>query len=258
MIASQKATILMRTFETPLLVLVLVLVLLNGLASANVEKTIFVAPSSQPVPDASIDNLMLIPLNPQHTTARTWLNATFPTKETPKGTDTWMLLEGLSPGSRYELRLCWLATQPTAFRLSTHTMVETFEDPALLSSLTVFSNTRRDTVDENLLLQLQERKFQSSSSALTVNPSLLFLQISAAADYFSLNKTLMESVPPVFTDVILDQYLLSVFPKSLVPTAGYVAILTVGGWFLSSFLWRALNGILRSDELQVQESKKRQ
>jgi GPI-Mannosyltransferase II co-activator len=230
--------------------------LLNTFVSANVEKTIFLAPSRQPVPDASIDNLFLVSLNPQHTTARTRLNATFPTNESPRGTDTWMLLEGLSPGSRYELRVCWLATQPTAFELFTHTMDETFETPSLLSSLTVFSNSRREGADKHLLRQLKERKFKSTLSAGTQYPSLLFLQISAAADYFTLNKTLMEHVPPVFVDVILDHYVLNVFPKSLVSTAGYIAVLAVGGWFLSNFLWRALNRIVRSDEQQVQESKK--
>jgi hypothetical protein len=232
--------------------------LLDAFVSANVEKTIFLAPSRQPVPDASIDNLLLIPLNPRHTTARTWLNATFPNNETPRGTDTWMLLEGLSPGSRYELRVCWLATQPTAFKLSTHTMNETFENPSLLSSLTFFSNTRRMGADQHLVRQLKERRFKSTLSTETQHPSLLLLRISAAADYFTLNKTLMEQVPPVFVDTILDHYVLNVFPKSLIPTAGYIAVLAVGGWFLSNFLWRTLNRILRSDEQRVQESKKHQ
>lgn len=69
---------------------------------------------------------------------------------------------------------------------------------------------------------------------------MLFLQIFAAADYFSLNKTLMSDVPPVLVDVILDRYLLNIFPKSLVPTAGYLVVLAVVGWVASGFIWRLL------------------
>jgi len=235
-----------------------VLVLSCGFASANVEKTVFVAPAQGLVPDASIDNLLLIPLNPEHTTARTWLDATFSTAEAPQGTDTWMLLEGLVPGSRYELRICWLATQPTAFKLSTHTMGEAFDNPTLLSAITVFSNTRRQALDQASIQHLQSRKFinPSSPEVKIAHSSLLFLQISAAADYYSLNKTLMEHVPPVFVDVILDRYILNVFPKSLVPTASYIVVLAIGSWFLSTFVWRVLAKAVQLDAVPIEMSKK--
>lgn len=84
---------------------------LTSLAKANVEKTIFLAPAPLTMPnDASIDNLYLIPLSPNHSSVRTRLNASFPSKSHPQGTETWMLLDGLLPGSRYEVRICWLAT----------------------------------------------------------------------------------------------------------------------------------------------------
>ena len=235
---------------------VLFAILLSGFVFANVEKTVFVAPPRQTVRDASIDNLLLVSLNPRYTTARTRLNATFPSIEAPKGTDTWMLLEGLFPEMRYEVRVCWLATQPTAFKLSTHTMVETFEDPALLSSLTIFSNNRRDEVTQPLIQQLQDRKYESPLSHEVTNLSLLFLQISAAADYYSLNRTLMEHVPRVFADIILDRYILNIFPKSLVPTAGYIVVLAIGSWFLSSFVWRTLSDMVQAPDLPVKATKK--
>jgi hypothetical protein len=47
-------------------------------------------------------------------------------------------------------------------------------------------------------------------------------------------------VPPVLVDIILDPYLLNIFPKSLVPTAGYLIILAFGSWFLSGLIWRLL------------------
>lgn len=78
---------------------------------ANVEKIVFVAPQGQTLPkDASIDNLLLNSLSPANSTVRTYLNATFPTKPKPHGTTTWMLLEDLEPGMRYEVRICWIAT----------------------------------------------------------------------------------------------------------------------------------------------------
>jgi hypothetical protein len=63
--------------------------------------------------------------------------------------------------------------------------------------------------------------------------STLFLQIYAAADFYTMNQTLMESVPPVYVDIILDPYIFNVFPRSLVPTAGYIVILAIVSWYLS-------------------------
>ena len=85
--------------------------LLCSLISANVEKVIFVAPPAEPFPaDASIDNLLLATLTECEPSIRTHLNASFPAEDAPKGNETWMLLEGLTPGRRYEVRICWLAT----------------------------------------------------------------------------------------------------------------------------------------------------
>ena len=77
----------------------------------NVEKIIFVAPSAQPpLLDASIDNLLLVPLSEAFPSVRTHINASFPTDISAQGIDTWFLLEGLRPHARYEVRICWLAT----------------------------------------------------------------------------------------------------------------------------------------------------
>ena len=78
------------------------------------------------------------------------------------------------------------------------------------------------------------------SSAITATESVLFLRIFAAADYFTLNTEMMENVPPVIVDVILDPYLLNVLPLSLVPTLGWVAVAgavgcVAGGWIAKSF-----------------------
>jgi hypothetical protein len=94
-----------------LLLLLLLYFCLMHTAQANVEKTIFVAPPSESPPhDASVDTLLLGRLSEQYSSVRTFINASFPTAESPKGTETWFLLEALRPRRRYELRICWLAT----------------------------------------------------------------------------------------------------------------------------------------------------
>jgi hypothetical protein len=50
----------------------------------------------------------------------------------------------------------------------------------------------------------------------------------------------MSDVPPVLVDIILDPYLLNVFPKSLVPIAAYLTVLAIGGWYISGLVWRIL------------------
>ena len=57
--------------------------------------------------------------------------------------------------------------------------------------------------------------------------SVLFLRILAAADYYTLNKELMENVPPVVVDLILDPFLGNVFPRSLVPTACWGVVIGI-------------------------------
>jgi hypothetical protein len=66
--------------------------------------------------------------------------------------------------------------------------------------------------------------------------SALFLQIYAAADYYTMNRTLMENVPPVFVDIILDPYIFNILPRSLVPTIAYVILLAVGSWYISKYV----------------------
>jgi len=96
--------------------------------------------------------------------------------------------------------------------------------------------------------QLSARWVKPDPGNAALESSLLFLQIFAAADYFSLDMSLMETVPPVLVDVILDPFLFNVFPKSLVPTAVYIVILAIVAWFLSGFIWKGIIQIARSDD----------
>lgn len=222
---------------------------------ANVEKTIFVAPDHLTVPkDASIDKLLLTPLNPDRLKFRTHLNASFPTDEKPHGEDTWALLEGLTPGQRYELRVCWLATQPTAFWIYTHSLNSVFESANLITSLSIYSYARQAQLSSNDIENLQKERFVSTEGKDT---SMLFLQIQAAADYFSLNRTLMEQVPPVHVDLILDPYLFNIVPQSLIPTAVYIVITAVFAWFLSGWAIQQLTAYLARSRQEIAKQEKK-
>ena len=225
---------------------------------ANVEKTIFKAPDSTALPDdasqaAALDSLLLMTLHPDNLVVRTHLNASFPKDQTPHGEETWALLEGLTPGQRYELRVCWLATQPTSFWLDTFTISETFETPELISSLSSYAYIRRRQLSMAEVNHISTSRYKRKPAIRET--SLLFLRIQAAADYFSLNKTLMEHVPPVHVDLILDAYLLNIFPQSLVPTAGYIAVIAVIAFFLSRIIYQQLNAYI--DRSRAEEERSR-
>ena len=245
-----------------MLLLYHVLLFFSCHALANVEKTIFLGPQAISIPTAhpNLDDLALIPLSPLHLSVRTRLNASFPTGELSRGSEHWFLLDGLSPGARYEARICWLATvrticflvlaktpvtyvpqQPTAFSLSTHTLNEVFDDPDLLTSLSAYAYARHAEIDD---LERQRLVGRRAVHALAPDKpaeeriSILFLRIFAAADYYTLDKDLMGNVPPVLVDVILDPYLWNIFPTSLLPTAGYILVVALVSWFLSKYVWK--------------------
>lgn len=73
----------------------------------------------------------------------------------------------------------------------------------------------------------------SSSSSSEREASILFLRILAAADYFTTETSLMRNVPPVDVDIILDPFVLNVFPRSLVGTAGWIVVVAVAAYFLA-------------------------
>ncbi|CAG7924840.1 unnamed protein product [Penicillium olsonii] len=233
---------------------------------ANVEKTIFLAPPASTIPskEPSLDDLGVERLSPQNSVVRTRLNASFPTTAAPQGSDSWFFLENLNPGQRYEVRVCWLSIQPTSFTLTTYPLSQTIEDTALLSSLSVYTAARLATIDS----QLQEdaiprragspKEMKSLDTAPSID-SVLFLRVHAAADYFSTNKTLMREVPPVAVDLILDPFLFNVFPRSLVPTAGWILVVTVlsvvlGRWIVGE-VGRVIDDARRQRSLEEMKNK---
>lgn len=79
----------------------------------------------------------------------------------------------------------------------------------------------------------QLAKFTHVGSGSERESSALFLQVLVAADYYTTNKTLMRSVPPVYVDIILDPFIFNVLPQSLVPTVGYIIIIAMLSWFIA-------------------------
>ncbi|GAB1191921.1 hypothetical protein APSETT444_001105 [Aspergillus pseudonomiae] len=219
------------------------------LAVANVEKTIFIAPQPLTIPtvDPTLDDLGLDRLSPSSPVLRTRINATFPTNESP-GTDSWYFLENLNPGQRYEVRqgdqrklADKQSKEPTVFTLATHTLPQAIDNPALFSSISLYSQAHLASPQSNAV----PRKLSSFHDQAPTSDSVLFLRVTAAADYFSLNKTLMENVPPVAADIILDPFLWNIFPQSLVPTACYIFVVgclaVVIGWWVLGELGRVVD-----------------
>lgn len=83
-------------------------------ALGNVEKTIFLAPPSISIPSGhpNLNDLHLDVLSTplSRLSLRRQVPASFPTLTDPRGNETWLLLEGLEEGRRYEVRICWVAT----------------------------------------------------------------------------------------------------------------------------------------------------
>ncbi|KAJ5644589.1 hypothetical protein N7507_010600, partial [Penicillium longicatenatum] len=256
-------------YHTITTVLGIILLSLTNIVHANVEKTIFLAPPAATLPseEPDLDDLGLERLSPGNHVVRTRLNASFPSTEALEGVDSWFFLENLKPGQRYEARVCWLATQPTSFILTTHSLTATIEDKSLFSSLSIFSTARLAALDTDLQANAIPRRASgrtgsdpSPAAALTTD-SVLFLRIQAAADYFSHDEALMKTVPPVSVDLILDPFLWNVFPRSLVRTAAWIVVVAIVAGFVAKWvgeeIGRVIEGVRIEREKGEEEEEKK-
>jgi hypothetical protein len=121
--------------------------------------------------------------------------------------------------------------QPTQFWLDVYNISEVFDTPGLIQALAAYAE------------EPTRKRPELSQSLTRSKESVLFLRVRAAADFFTTNKELMSSPPSVDVDLILDPYLLNVFPRSLSPTAAYIVALACVAWFVSGAIWM----FLRSD-----------
>lgn len=110
-LSSQTVKMLPAAVRLCLAILTFLAALLPS-ALANVEKTVFVSPSAVAVPNVrpGLQDLRLTSLSPHAHVLRTLIPVAFPSDDAPRGLDYWYLLTELTPGQRYEVRICWLAT----------------------------------------------------------------------------------------------------------------------------------------------------
>ena len=93
-------------------------------------------------------------------------------------------------------RIQWLKSckQPTQFALEYHSLKEVFDTPALIQELALFSETRQARVVPRATEQSEVLTEQSDTASL-------FLRILAAADFYTLDKSLMKEPPLVEVDI---------------------------------------------------------
>jgi hypothetical protein len=136
--------------------------------------------------------------------------------------------------------------QPTEFKLEVYPLPVVFETPELITSLSEYAFSRQES-------DAVQSTAGKNNVEVDREASVLFLRIFTAADYFTLNETLMANVPPVYVDIILDPYLLNIVPRSLVPVIAYITPLVPLSWFLGHALKRWLRGVAsptRADQLK--------
>ncbi|TDZ28364.1 hypothetical protein C8035_v011824 [Colletotrichum spinosum] len=219
---------------------------LLDVCNGNTEKIIFLGPETVTIPatQPTLDELRLDILTPNDGFNKTKLPASFPTTELPLGAASWLLVTNLTPNQRYEVRVCWSATvsaaapersrrtlmmaqQPTIFSLDVFEMSMVWDTPELITSLASYAFSRHSTSKSVDATQRQPRSHQESAA------SLLFLRVSAAADYFTDDEFLMAFAEPVNVNIVLDPYVLNAVPQSLFPVVSYIIAVTVMAYFLS-------------------------
>jgi hypothetical protein len=141
--------------------------------------------------------------------------------------------------------------QPTSFALDTYPLPVVWDTPELITSLAEYAYGRQPASDDGA-------PPPSRPAAGEHEASVLFLRITAKADYFTTNATLMADVPPVDVDLILDPFVGNVLPRSLVPTVGYIAVVAVVSFFVAKLVLSLLQGIVRGDDGVEAKAKKQQ
>lgn len=126
--------------------------------------------------------------------------------------------------------------------MDTYEVETVWSTPELIGSLAEFSVSRQALPDAGAPSPPPGRARGEREA------SVLFLRISAAAEYFTTNATLMSDAAPVYADVILDPYLLNVLPRSLVPTVCYVLVVAAASWLVAQSVLAGIRGLVAAEE----------
>lgn len=131
--------------------------------------------------------------------------------------------------------------------------------------MSVYTTARLATLNaefqaSSIARRASSHKVKEPLDTAPTSDSVLFLRVHAAADYFSADQALMQHVPPVAVDLILDPFLLNIFPRSLVPTAGWILVVAVlatvlGRWIVAE-VGRVIDDARRQRSLEEIAKKK--
>ncbi|KJZ71134.1 hypothetical protein HIM_09488 [Hirsutella minnesotensis 3608] len=234
------------------------LVLLAAAATrvaANVEKVIFSGPAPANIPHMSpaLSHLNLDTLAPLSSSVRTNLSRSFVAAgeaSDARGQSAWLLLDHLTPGQRYEVRVCWAAIEPTSFVLDVHELDAVWQTPELIQSLAQYATARQS--DDNSSARGPEAH-AAPGQPKERQASILLLRVQAAADYFADDLNLMQNPPPVLVDIILDPFLYNVVPHSLALTASYVVLVSIVTWFLARRIASNLQIVARAPDVHAKK-----
>ena len=91
--------------------------------------------------------------------------------------------------------------------------------------------------------QLPDNQDELLAPVTAAQESALFLRIQAAADFYTLNATLLNNPPAVEVDLFLDPYVFNVIPRSLLPIGIYLSFVVIASLFLSRAVARWLHNI---------------
>lgn len=141
-----------------------------------------------------------------------------------------------------------ISQQSTSFQLDTYELPEVFSSPNLISSLAEYAESHLSKEIINEYIPGISQAFKKPGHDLDDMQSVLLLRIYAAADYYTMNQTLMEHVPPVMVDIILDPFIINALPRSLKATAVYLVILAFGSWILAGYIAKWLQMSVMTDE----------
>ena len=202
------------------------------------------------------------------------------------GTSHWLLLDDLAPGQRYELRLCWSSSvrqrqtgrkkrekeerererererekkhrqhdanhrpprqQPSSFRLRYYDLPTVWDTPKHITSLSEYSHERH---------RAGWVPAAGSPERGDREASVLLLQIFAAADFFTTNKTLMKNPPPVAVDISLDPYMFNLVPHILIPVILYITVVVVISFLAGRGILSWLRTMAASPELKEKKAR---
>ena len=83
-------------------------------------------------------------------------------------------------------------------------------------------------------------KLTITETSENTESSTVLLRISGIAAYYTMDKELMDHPAPVLVDIILDEYLLGVLPRSLVGTIAFIIPVFAVAVFMGNFAVKSL------------------